>query len=50
MVEHFSRKKIKPNPPVKAAKNWKLASLAPVSQEVESFYVQMKADMVQKCV
>ena len=41
-------KKIKPNPPVKAKKNWQLTAAAPV--EVESFYVQMKEQMVQKCV
>ena len=37
MVEHFNKKKIKPNPPVKAAKNWKMAATQPV--EIESFYV-----------
>ena len=41
-------KKIKPNPPVKAKKNWMVAAAAPT--EVESFYVQMKEQMVQKCV
>ena len=47
MVEHFNKKKIKPNPPVKAAKNWKMAAAAPV--EVESFYIQMNEEMVKKC-
>ena len=50
MVDYFNKKKIKPNPPVKAAKNWKIAAAAPVQQVDESFYANMKMEMVKKCV
>jgi hypothetical protein len=49
MVDYFNKKKIKPNPPVKAQKNWKLTSQANQVQQ-DSFFVQMKQQMVRKCV
>jgi hypothetical protein len=49
MVEYFNKKKIKPNPPVKAAKNWKLAAGGPKRIEQDSFYVQMRDQMIQQC-